>query len=361
VSGRRGYSYTAPPGAAAAVLTAPTPPAQGPPEPAGTTSVSLTWTHAGAPGGLTYALTATDTATGDPVVPTSGSGLGPYALPTSDGQEIICTLLCTRTADGQTARSLPYYVAINEVAPATPGWDVALDLDLTGLTSATLADDTTTVVTRAAGGANVATVWASEVSNGGTVTAGSTGLVVSGAAGTGSVSALIDVGAAAGLTLPADIMAGVAIDLYMDALGDWVTATSAWRAGLSATQARFSVSSSNTVQGRLNGALQDRRVASDESFTTVATAEALPSGAWVVTLRVDSGSVCWAWYGTTPPSDADLDSLTGAVLLSASVTADISSPAAGTRYGAALHAGVMSQLQPVFTWTRMRVRTRRTA
>lgn len=244
---------------------------------------------------------------------------------------------------------------------SSPGWDVALDLDLTGLTSATLTDDTTTVVTRAAGGAAVATVWASEVSNGGTVTAGATGLVVSGASGAGSVSALIDVGTAAGLTLPDDIMAGVAVDLYMTALGDWVTATSAWRAGLSATQARFSVSASNTVQGRLNGAAQDRRIATDESFTTVATAEALPTGAWVVTIRVDAGGVCWAWYGTTPPSDADLDSLAGAVLLSATVTADITSAPAGTRYGAALYAGVMSQLQPVFTWTRMRVRTRRTA
>lgn len=356
MSGRRGYVLTSARGSVTD-LAQPTPPATQRLASTATTA-SLTWTHATAPAGTTYVFSCTDEL-GAAVSASSGSNLGPYVIPVSAGKSYTARLRATGP-DGQLSQSSTM-VTVAAAAGTSPGWDVALDLDLTGLTSATLADDTTTVVTRAAGGATVATVWASEVSNGGTVTAGSTGLVVSGASGAGSVSALIDVGATAGLTLPDDIMAGVAVDLYLTDLGDWVTATSAWRAGLSATQARFSVSSSNTVQGRLNGANQDRRIATDESFTAWATAEALPTGAWVVTLRVDAGGVCWAWYGTTPPSDADLDTLTGAVLLSATVVADITSAPAGTRYGAALYAGVMSQLQPVFTWTRMRVRTRRTA
>ena len=69
MSGRRGYVQVEAGGALPA-LTAPTTPAQGAPSPAGTTSVSLTWTHPGAPAsGITYALTATDTATGSAVTP----------------------------------------------------------------------------------------------------------------------------------------------------------------------------------------------------------------------------------------------------------------------------------------------------
>ena len=102
-------------GSALPALTAPTPPTQGPPEAQGTTSVSLTWTHPTAPAsGITYALTATDTATGDPVTPSSGSGLGPWVLPVTDGQRVICTLTVTRTADSQAVPSLPYYVAVEQ-------------------------------------------------------------------------------------------------------------------------------------------------------------------------------------------------------------------------------------------------------
>lgn len=112
MSGRRGYVQVEAGGSLPA-LTAPTPPAQGAPSPSGTTSVSLTWTHPDAPAsGITYALTATDTSTGSAVTPSSGSGLGPYVLPTSDGQEIVVTLTVTRTSDSQVARSLPYYVAV---------------------------------------------------------------------------------------------------------------------------------------------------------------------------------------------------------------------------------------------------------
>lgn len=124
-------------GGGADPLTAPTPPTQGPPEPVGTTSVSLTWTHPTAPAsGITYALTATDTETGDPVTPSSGSGLGPWVLPVADGQRIICTLTVTRTADGQEVPSLPYYVAVEQdVADAYPvegsaGWRTVKEWNL---------------------------------------------------------------------------------------------------------------------------------------------------------------------------------------------------------------------------------------
>jgi len=119
-----------------AALTAPTPPAQGPPDATGTTSVSMTWTHAGAPGGLSYSLQATDLSDGSAVAPTSGSGLGPYVLPISDGKQFICTLTATRAADGQTATSGSYLASVEQdFAEAFPlesdiGWRIVRQYNL---------------------------------------------------------------------------------------------------------------------------------------------------------------------------------------------------------------------------------------
>ena len=49
MSGRRGYVAVEPPGVSGVTLDPPTPPTQGPPEPVGTTSLSLTWAHPHAP------------------------------------------------------------------------------------------------------------------------------------------------------------------------------------------------------------------------------------------------------------------------------------------------------------------------
>jgi hypothetical protein len=118
-------------------LTAPTSPAQGAAEAAGTTTKSLTWTHPGAPAGVTYSLTARNVNTGASVTPSSGSGLGPWVLPVSDGVEITVTLTATRAADGQTATSTTYYLAVSP-APAL-SWAVpAAAAVSSGTTSATV-------------------------------------------------------------------------------------------------------------------------------------------------------------------------------------------------------------------------------
>jgi hypothetical protein len=337
-------------------LTAPTPPAPQSLASSATTA-SLTWTHAGAPPGTTYALAVVDEA-GTTVTPDSGSGLGPYVIPVASGKAYSATLTATGT-DGQTSQSS----ALVQVAASgsAPGWDVALDLDLTGLTVATLTSGDETDVTRSDGGATVATVWSLAISNSGDTTAGATGIRCNGASAGGSVSALIDVADAADLTMPGDMMHGLAVDIYLDDLGDWTGAGTAWRAGISADQTRFSAGTSSTVQGLLSTTLQNRRIATNESFTTWASGEAIPTGAWVVTLLVLSGEVVWAFYGADAASDADLDALTDAALLSATIGADVSSAPAGTRYGTALYAGIMAQLQADLTWTRLRVRRRRLA
>lgn len=114
MSGRRGYVQVEAGGTLPA-LTAPTPPAQGTPSAQGTASVSVTWTHPTAPAsGITYTLVATDLSDDTAVTPSSGSGLGPYVLPMTDGRQVICTLVVTRTADGQTATSGPYLASVEQ-------------------------------------------------------------------------------------------------------------------------------------------------------------------------------------------------------------------------------------------------------
>jgi len=140
-------------GSALPTLTAPTPPTQGPPEPVGTTSVSLTWTHPTAlASGITYTLTATDVTTGDPVTPSSGSGLGPWVLPVTDGQGIICTLTVTRTADSQAVPSLPYYASVESSGSIPGAWTKIADVDLTTATEVTWTTTGAKTVNLAGGG-----------------------------------------------------------------------------------------------------------------------------------------------------------------------------------------------------------------
>lgn len=123
------------PGGTVSDLTAPTPPAQGPPEASGTTSVSLTYTHPGAPAGTTYTLTVTDIATGDPITPSSGSGLGPYAIPVSDGLTAVHRMVASQ--GGQTARSEPGVIVVSD-APALSWAAPASAAVAAGVTSATI-------------------------------------------------------------------------------------------------------------------------------------------------------------------------------------------------------------------------------
>lgn len=121
-----------------APLTAPTPPAQGPPEPSGTASVTRTWTHPGAPAsGITYALVVRDTATGNTITPLSGSGLGPYEIPTSNGLGATAILTVTRTLDGQTCPADVHWIEITE-SPALSWAAPAAAAVAAGNTSAVL-------------------------------------------------------------------------------------------------------------------------------------------------------------------------------------------------------------------------------
>lgn len=152
-------------GAPAEDLTAPTPPA--PQSLASTaTTASVTWTHAGAPGGTTYALTVVDD-DNDEIAPDSGSGLGPWVIPVVSGRSYIPTITATGP-DGQTSQSSALVQVTPDLAADFPleseaGWRLVWGSDITteaaqgpipnGAGSITLSGDT--IVTRggSAGGA----------------------------------------------------------------------------------------------------------------------------------------------------------------------------------------------------------------
>jgi hypothetical protein len=349
------------PAAAVTDLAQPTPPAPQSLASSATTA-SLTWTHASAPAGTTYALTCTDE-TGASVSASSGSNLGPYVIPVASGKAYIARLRATGP-DGQLSQSSAL-VAVAAAAGTSPGWDAVYDLDLTGLTVATLASGSTspatTDVTRAVGGARVATVWHHNASNTGTVTAGPTGITADGVGAGGSSNALIDLEAESGLTLAPSVVYGLAIDLYMTGTLDMGTGSNAVQVGISATQERFSVGTNNTVQLLATALNQHTRgVGTNGAITSWATGQTNPVGAWCVTFLLIGGAT-WVFYGSSPASDADLDTLNGAVLAAVTIAADTTSASDGTKYSTALHAGIMGQLAAGTTWTRARIRRRRTS
>ena len=140
----------APPAATPADLTAPTPPAAQSLASTATTA-SVTYTHPGAPGGTTYALTVTDEADAS-VTPSSGSGLGPYVFPVASGKAYKARLRATGS-DGQVADG----VALVYVATAAPaGWTEIGRANFIGATDQTftssgdktvvLADESTIIV-----------------------------------------------------------------------------------------------------------------------------------------------------------------------------------------------------------------------
>lgn len=140
-------------GSAAVDLTAPTPPA--PQSLASTaTTASLTWTHAGAPAGTTYALSVVDEANAS-VTPSSGSGLGAWVIPVASGKAYTARLQATGP-DGQLSQSSALVFVAAASAPVAGAWTqiglvnfigaTAQTFTTTGDKTVTLADASTVTV-----------------------------------------------------------------------------------------------------------------------------------------------------------------------------------------------------------------------
>lgn len=85
--------------------------------PSSATTASVTFTQPGAPGGTTYSITISNVTDGLSVVPSSGSGLGPYVFPVATDKDYIAVLTAT-APDGQIASNVAQ-VAVSGFPPFT--------------------------------------------------------------------------------------------------------------------------------------------------------------------------------------------------------------------------------------------------
>ena len=140
------------------------------------TTATVEWPAAsGGTAPYTYAISVKDEA-GSSVTPNSGSANGPYVIPVAAGKSYSATLGVT-DANGQVAhRTAMVHVAA--AAEAALGWETLADYDFTGLDTAVLTG--TGYVQKS--GVNYGPQYkvVDYSSNLGTVTAGSTGIVVDG-------------------------------------------------------------------------------------------------------------------------------------------------------------------------------------
>lgn len=103
---------------------------------AASTTATVTFTQPSAPIGMVYSLTVTNVTTGATVTPASGSGLGPYVIPVSFGNDYAALLLGTGT-DGQTSRAVAQ-VSVASYSLLAAGANPASQYVVSGVTSATM-------------------------------------------------------------------------------------------------------------------------------------------------------------------------------------------------------------------------------
>lgn len=167
MSARRGYVLTSARGSVTD-LAQPTPPAPQSLASSATTA-SLTWTHASAPAGTTYALTCTDEA-GSAVSASSGSGLGPYVIPVAAGKAYSAQLRATGP-DGQLSHSSAL-VAVAAEATIAGTWTQVGDVNFVGATAQTFTTTGDKTVTLA----DASTVTVNASMSVGSITTGTAGV-----------------------------------------------------------------------------------------------------------------------------------------------------------------------------------------
>jgi hypothetical protein len=309
-------------GGAVADLTAPTPPAPQSLASSATTA-SVTWTHAGAPGGTTYALTVVDEA-GASVSPSSGSGLGPYVIPVASGKAYSATLTATGT-DGQTAQSSAL-VAV-AAAPAAGAWTLVGDVNFVGCTAQTFTTTGDKTVT---------------LSGGGTVTVNATmsvGNITHGTAGSDATRGLIaDVPGAVGSTayrlrtaVPVSPSVGATDDLLVSVRWKHNAATGNQQRALVGITTSSGTEASSEFSGdvRQNAATNVVNLQSRKSTSVATVAASVPSG-WrdgTTTTQTDIRVVGKARTLLVTASSRDVDS--GSATYFADIGGDSSGPNVG--------------------------------
>jgi hypothetical protein len=190
--------------------------------------------------------------------------------------------------------------------PGGATWTDLVDLDYTGLDADTLTG--TDTVTKSA--VQYGPVVKVDIfgGNGGSITAGSSGIVMTGLNAAGSANLAVDVSSY--VDFAAMRTRALRVDIVMTGLAGWTGANDGWEAGLVDSAGNFSTAvTSRSLRADYSSGNQLRKTGRNGVYAGWGSAEATPAVSWVVTIVVYAGVQYDVFYtlGVTPPSDATID------------------------------------------------------
>jgi hypothetical protein len=234
----------------------------------------------------------------------TGTGLGAYTIGSSaDGDSGTLALTALDSSGDPLATA---YHSWDIAAAGGATWTDLVDLDYTGLDADTLTG--TDTVTKSAVQYGPAVKVDIFGGNGGSITAGSSGIVMTGLNAAGSANLAVDVSSY--VDFAAMRTRALRVDIVMTGLAGWTGANDGWEAGLVDSAGNFSTAvTSRSLRADYSSGNQLRKTGRNGVYATWGSAEATPAGSWVVTIVVYAGVQFDVFYalGATPPSDATID------------------------------------------------------
>ena len=234
----------------------------------------------------------------------TGTGLGAYTIGSSaDGDSGTLALTALDSSGVPLATA---YHSWDIAAAGGATWTDLVDLDYTGLDADTLTG--TDTVTKSAVQYGPAVKVDIFGGNGGSITAGSSGIVMTGLNAAGSANLAVDVSSY--VDFAAMRTRALRVDIVMTGLAGWTGANDGWEAGLVDSAGNFSSAvTSRSLRADYSSGNQLRKTGRNGVYATWGSAEATPAGSWVVTIVVYAGVQYDVFYtlGATPPSDATID------------------------------------------------------
>ena len=276
----------------------------------------------------------------------TGAGLGAYTIGSSaDGDSGTLALTALDSSGDPLATA---YHSWDIAAAGGATWTDLVDLDYTGLDADTLTG--TDTVTKSAVQYGPAVKVDIFGGNGGSITAGSSGIVMTGLNAAGSANLAVDVSSY--VDFAAMRTRALRVDIVMTGLAGWTGANDGWEAGLVDSAGNFSTAvTSRSLRADYSSGNQLRKTGRNGVYATWGSAEATPAGSWVVTIVVYAGVQYDVFFtlGATPPSDATIDA--GGRLFGGNAGAGVA-----VSFPSALWVSTRSILRADCTLTRLRIK-----